>query len=572
MATTDSSLLPQDLPQPVADNAPAVFLRQLEADAAPDLKKVAVASFLGALGLIGFSASVAQLISLAITHQTPATWLWFAAVAAIALRFLAHLYRDRLGQGVSARLRQRLRQQLLIQANTSGPFKLQAQGNTAWWAQRHIEQVDAMHGYFAKYLPARMTALIVPLMIIVISLGVDWVAGLLLLLATPLIPFFMMLIGWGAEAIQKTQQDQQASLASQLLDRLEALPWLRRQGALEASSESVEQAAESYRSVSMRVLRVVFLSSATLELVSAMSIGLMAIYIGFSLVGFLTFGPAAALTLFSGLFLLMLAPECFLPLRQLAQAHHDMTAAKAAAQTLAPLLLEQTSNQKLTTYDVEQDSTVTLKHISFQYDGTNNKAILDDVSISFERGQVIGISGDSGVGKSTLLGLIAGFLEPSQGSVQRTEHWSWLNQRPYLFHCSLRDNLLMACQPIPTDQQLIEALADAGIALPDATLVVGLDTAIGDLNRGVSGGQAQRIALARALLNQSTLWLLDEPTAALDEQTRDQLLDTLLSRAKRDQVTVIVASHDQALLARCDQVYSIHQGKLFRNDSQGLMA
>jgi ABC-type transport system involved in cytochrome bd biosynthesis fused ATPase/permease subunit len=156
--------------------------------------------------------------------------------------------------------------------------------------------------------------------------------------------------------------------------------------------------------------------------------------------------------------------------------------------------------------------------------------------------------------------------------VQRTEHWSWLNQRPYLFHCSLRDNLLMACQPIPTDLQLIEALADAGIALPDATLVVGLDTAIGDLNRGVSGGQAQRIALARALLNQSTLWLLDEPTAALDEQTRDQLLDTLLSRAKRDQVTVIVASHDQALLARCDQVYSIHQGKLFRNDSQGLMA
>lgn len=529
-----------------------------------------MASTVGAVGLIGFSAAVAELISLAITHERPAYWLWLAAIAAIALRFVAHLYRDRMGQRVSARLRQHLRQKLLVHANQAGPFNLQAQGNTAWWAQRHIEQVDALHGYLSKYLPARITAMVVPLIIIAVCLGVDWVAGLLLLLATPLIPFFMVLIGWGTEAVHKSQQDQQAALASQLLDRLEALPWLRRQGALETSSKSVEYAAETYRSVSMRVLRVAFLSSATLELVSAMSIGLMAIYIGFSLVGFLTFGPASALTLFSGLFLLMLAPECFLPLRQLAQAHHDMTAAKAAAQTLAPIFLEQPHNKKLITYDAEQGGMVTLTHVSFHYGGQNAQDVVDDVSINIEQGQVIGIAGDSGQGKSTLLGLIAGFLEPTQGSLKRAKRWSWLNQRPYLFHCSLRENLLMACQRNSSDDQLIQALADAGIRLPDSTLADGLDTPIGDLNRGVSGGQAQRIALARALLNQSTLWLLDEPTAALDEQTRDQLLDTLLSRAKRDEVTVIVASHDQALLSRCDQVYSIHNGKLILNNTQGL--
>lgn len=530
-----------------------------------------MASTVGAFGLIGFSAAVAELISLAITHQRPAYWLWLAAITAIALRFVAHLYRDRMGQRVSARLRQHLRQKLLVHANQAGPFNLQAQGNTAWWAQRHIEQVDALHGYLSKYLPARITAMIVPLIIIAVCLSVDWVAGLLLLLATPLIPFFMVLIGWGTEAVHKSQQDQQASLASQLLDRLEALPWLRRQGALETSSKSVEHAAETYRSVSMRVLRVAFMSSATLELVSAMSIGLMAIYIGFSLVGFLTFGPASALTLFSGLFLLMLAPECFLPLRQLAQAHHDMTAAKAAAQTLAPIFLEQPHNKKLTTYDAEQGGMVTLTHVSFHYDGQNPQDVIDDVSINIKQGQVIGIAGDSGQGKSTLLGLIAGFLEPTQGSLKRAKRWSWLNQRPYLFHCSLRENLLMACQHNSSDDQLIQALADAGIRLPDSTLADGLDTPIGDLNRGVSGGQAQRIALARALLNQSLLWLLDEPTAALDEHTRDQLLDTLLSRAKRDKVTVIVASHDQTLLARCDQVYSIHNGKLILNNTQGLI-
>ena len=572
MATTDSSIPSKAPSQPEADQAPAIFLRQIKADAAPELKKVTVASIVGVLGLIGFSAAVAELVSLAINHQTPAYWLWLLAVLAIALRFGAHFYRDRLGQHISARIRLRIRRQLLAHVNQSGPYKLQDQGNTAWWAQRHIEQVDVLHGYLAKYLPARMTAVFVPLIIIAVCMSIDWVAGLLLLLATPLIPFFMALIGWGAESVQKTQLDQQAALASQLLDRLEALPWLRRQGALQSSSESVEQAAETYRSLSMRVLRVVFLSSATLELVSAMSIGLMAIYIGFSLVGFLTFGPAAELTLFSGLFLLMLAPECFLPLRQLAQAHHDMTAAKAAAQTLAPILLEQTIlekpvleksiNEKSVLYDTKLFSGVALEKLSFHYDGQTGAALLKDISIDFEPGQVIGIAGNSGSGKSTLLGLIAGFLKPKQGKVLRAENWSWLNQQPYLFHSTLRENLLLACQTIPPDGQLIQALADAGIKLPDATLAQGLDTPIGDLNRGVSGGQAQRIALARALLNRSTLWLLDEPTAALDEQTRDQLLDTLLNRAKRDHVTVIVASHDQALLARCDKVYSIQAGKL----------
>jgi ATP-binding cassette subfamily C protein CydD len=580
MATTDSSIPSKAPSQPDADQAPAVFLRQIKADAAPELKKVALASIVGVVGLLGFSVAVAELVSLAINHQAPAYWLWLLAVIAIALRFGAHLYRDRLGQRISARIRLRIRRQLLTHANQSGPFSLQAQGNTAWWAQRHIEQVDALHGYLAKYLPARMTAAFVPLIIIAVCMSIDWVAGLLLLLATPLIPFFMALIGWGAESVQKTQQDQQAALASQLLDRLEALPWLRRQGALQSSSESVDQAAETYRSLSMRVLRVVFLSSATLELVSAMSIGLLAIYIGFSLVGFLTFGPASALTLFSGLFLLMLAPECFLPLRQLAQAHHDMTAAKAAAQTLAPILLEQTVLEepvlekslhgKQVTHDAKLFSGVTLDQVSFHYDGQTEAALLNDVSIVFEPGQVIGIAGNSGSGKSTLLGLMAGFLSPTKGRVLRTEHWSWLNQQPYLFHSTLRENLLLACQTIPPDSQLIQALGDAGITLPDATLTNGLDTPIGDLNRGVSGGQAQRIALARALLNQSTLWLLDEPTAALDEQTRDQLLDTLLNRAKRDQVTVIVASHDQALLARCDKVYSIQAGKLLPFSPEGV--
>jgi len=151
----------------------------------------------------------------------------------------------------------------------------------------------------------------VPLCIIAIVFSVDWIAGLLLLLATPIIPVFMALIGWGTESVHQSQQEKQAALASHLLERLEALPWLRRQGAIEETAADVEVAANEYRRVSMRVLRVAFLSSATLEFFSAVSIGLLAIYIGFSLVGLFTFGPSAVLTLASGLFILLLAPECF---------------------------------------------------------------------------------------------------------------------------------------------------------------------------------------------------------------------------------------------------------------------
>ena len=560
MDTTDNPPLTQ-LPQgPASERTPALFLRSLKEDAKPELRWAAASSLMGVVGLILFCLPVAWLIDAAIDEGKPPIWWWAMALLGLLVRYVAHLFRDRMGQTLSARIRSRLRTQFLGTATQLGPVGLAAQGNAAWWANQYLEQIDALHGYLARYLPARLSAVIVPLSIIVVTFSVDWIAGLLLLLATPIIPVFMALIGWGTESVHQSQQEKQAALASHLLERLEALPWLRRQGAIEETAADVEVAANEYRRVSMRVLRVAFLSSATLEFFSAVSIGLLAIYIGFSLVGLFTFETSTVLTLASGLFILLLAPECFLPLRLMAQAHHDMTAAKAAAQSLNPWLPSPvdshgTSNRP-EPYDRSNEICLDLRRVSFRF-SPDSAWILQNVSCQLKAGEILGVSGPSGSGKSTLLALVAGFLSPTEGRVARAADWSWLNQRPYLFHQTLRENLLLARSDSVSDDKLVAVLRDAGITLPDPSLPEGLDTRIGELNRGVSGGQAQRIALARALLKGARLWVLDEPTAALDETTRDQLIDTLMAAARQTKTAVIMATHDPKLLAACDHVLTL---------------
>lgn len=521
---------------------------------------------LATMGMVAFSAAVALIVDAAMNNATPNSWLWLLGIAGVALRLAANLWRDHVAQRVSAHLRSELRQALVLHATALGPHRLAREGNTGWWAQQYLEQVDALHGYLARYLPAQQAATVTPLIIIAITLTVDWIAGLLILLATPIIPIFMVLIGWGTEAVHRTQQAQQATLAAHLMDRLQAMPWLRRMCATGQAKLDVEQAAQDYRKVSMRVLRVAFLSSATLEFFSAVSIGLMAIYIGFALIGLVSFGPADQMTLAAGLFMLMLAPECFMPLRQLAQAHHDMNAAKASAEMLAPLLSNPTPpSDKPNTPNVIQvcpDEKVAahLADVTLQWPDADEPA-LKDIVMPVKRGEIIGISGDSGQGKSTLINLLAGFIAPTSGRTCRDSQWAWLGQRPHLFHGSVRENLLLGCETEAPEEIMLAMLAKVGLALPNPLLPEGLERPIGETNAGVSGGQAQRIALARAMLSPATLWLLDEPTAALDADTRDELLDALVAHVREQQITVVMASHDNKALACCDRVMTLQGGQ-----------
>lgn len=513
------------------------------------------------LGLVGVGllyAGLAGLLSAALTTTpgAPSDVVWLAMATGLLLRLVGGLLRDRAGLQLSAKVRQTLRGELLATATRHGPARLASLGPTAWWTQRLLDQVDALHGYHARYLPALEAAKLLPLAVAGLVLALDWIAGLLLLIALPLIPLFMALIGLGTQAVQEAQQDRQARLAAELQQRLLALPALRRLGALPESIRAVAEAADGHRTLAMRVLRVAFLSSSTLELFSALAIGLVALYVGFALLGLIGFGPAPQLTPATGFFILMLAPEAFLPLRQLAQAYHDRGAALAAAESLAPLL---GAIDPGATPQVSNEPTVALRFeaVDFGY-GEAPCGVLAQQRFALQRGEVLGLSGSSGSGKSTVLALAAGFLAPRAGRIVRCARWAWVPQRVHLFHGTLRANLQLAARV--DDEALHQALAAVGLALPQPALPAGLDTSIGDGDSGVSGGQAQRIGVARALLAGAGLWLLDEPTAALDESARDQLLDRLLPLAREAGAAVLIASHDPVVLARCDRVLALPAG------------
>jgi ATP-binding cassette subfamily C protein CydD len=298
----------------------------------------------------------------------------------------------------------------------------------------------------------------------------------------------------------------------------------------------------------MRVLRVAFLSSAALEFFSAIAIALLAIYVGFSLAGYITFGPASYMSYDKGLMLLLLAPECFLSLRQLAQAHHEKSAAEAAETTLIELhnRLAQQHAPRAIAPDEGPHTALILEHLEFSYAANNTQAapLIHDFSLTVMPGELVALKGDSGVGKSTLLHLVAGFLSPTAGCINRPKPIAWLGQSSRLFYGTLRENLQRARLDSITDEAMAAALAEVGLDLGSADLSHGLDTVIRERHQGISSGQAQRIAMARCLLQDARLWLLDEPTSALDETGRIALWATLKRLVSKHQIVALVATHD----------------------------
>ncbi|MBP5980114.1 MAG: thiol reductant ABC exporter subunit CydD [Halomonas sp.] len=458
----------------------------------------------------------------------------------------------------SLRIRQHARRQLLDKYWALGPAWLAYQQSGAL-ATQAVENIEALDGYFARfYTQLRITA-VLPLVILLVVIKFDYLVAVFLLISAPIIPLFMALVGMGAERINRDQFAAVARLSAHFLDRVRGMSTLQLFGRTASAHKDVWWATDDYRRLSMRTLRLAFLSSAVLEFFASVAIAVVAMYVGFGLLGYIEYGPAPSLTLFSGLAVLLLAPEFFQPLRTLSQHYHDRATALGAAESLVTVLNEASIQRSILSEPDAVEDIAVLKNVSVEY--ASRGRVLGPIDLTVKKGSVIAISGPSGSGKSTLLALLAGFLTPSQGSLQLAQpRYAWLDQQPSLLHGSLADNLRLA-NPTADTSAMLAALRQAGLQALLEKLPHGLDTLIGERGIGLSGGQAQRLALARIYLSDASLILLDEPTASLDTETEGAVIKALLAWAAQGR-TMVMATHHPAAIQAAQRHLEMRSGHL----------
>ena len=423
------------------------------------------------------------------------------------------------------------------------------------------DQAALIRPYAARFVLAQMRVAVLPAAVLVCAFSTAWVAGIILLIAGPAIPVFMALIGHAAGRASREQLQDMESMGALLADRAGALADIRLLGATAALGRDFARAAEAMRRTSMRVLAIAFLSSTVLELFAALGIAMMAVFCGFSLLGEIGFGTwGAPLSPAQALFLLLIAPEFFQPLRDLAAAWHDRASADAAALALAeaeapqPLMAGQGGPAPALPRAGLSLRGLVCRGISFP-------------DLDLPEGAALAVTGPSGAGKSTLLRLIAGLEQPDAGAIWldgvplgdgNADAWraglGWMPQGVHFLDDTLKANLRMGR---PGD--LAPALDMAAAAHLVAALPEGLATRLGERGAGLSGGEARRLTLARALHGSPQLILADEPTADLDAATAAEVTRGLLA-AHRKGAGLIVASHDPALVAAIGREYRLGAG------------
>lgn len=563
-------------PLPQASVSRADQIRRLDALAAPVRGRLRVAGGCTVVAgwlLIAQAALIALLVQRGLVEGADPALLAPALLALVAVglaRAALLLGARRTADAAGTTLRASLRRTLAVRVLGRGAPWLRRQRSGAL-SELTGTHVDALDGYFGGYLLARLEVMLVPLAMLVVALLVEPVVGVLLLVTMPLAPVFMMLVGWGAQAASQRQLRALSRMGGHFADRLRGLGLIRLYGRGDAELAGIEGAAEGLRERSLKVLRIAFLSSTVLEFFASVSVAVIALYLGMSYLGMIDLRGGAPLTLGTGLFLLLLAPEFYAPMRRLAAHYHDRASALAAleeiehaladdvepASSAAPQADEPIRSTSLAPAASTTAPAVTLQGISVRHAGAGRDA-LSALDLEIAPGEFVALAGGSGSGKSTLLEAIAGWLPLREGRIVIAPHDARIGyapQRPYLFHGSIADNLRIA-RPDADDASL-QAAAEAAQVMRFATrLPGGLDTVIGERGFGLSGGEARRIALARLFLRDPALALLDEPTAFLDPDTERAVLEALVAFARGR--TLIVATHSDAALEAAGRVVKLH--------------
>ena len=533
--------------------------------------------FLSSLFLIAQAALLADILHQLIIEQVDKYELishFIAILAIVAIRAACSWGREIAGYRCGEYVRVHIRQLVMNKLQELGPAYIKGKP-AGTWATLLLEQVEDMQDFFSRYLPQMSLSVLIPFAILIVVFPQNWAAGLVFLLTAPLVPLFMALVGMGAADANRRNFKALQRLSGHFYDRLQSMTTIRLFNKTAQETEHLHGASEIFRKRTMEVLRLAFLSSAVLEFFTSISIAIVAVYFGFTFIGELDFGHyGTTVTLFTGLFILILAPEFYQPLRDLGTFYHAKAQAVGAAESLVEFLNTDTNAQTNGTKKVSNSTTLDIQVTDLIVTTHDDKTLLGPISFHLFEGSQTALVGPSGAGKTSLINAILGFL-PYQGSIKINgielsqldkKQWyqeiNWVGQNPTLVHGTIEENITLGKQEITKEQlDLASQQAFANEFIDD----LGYQHAISDRSGGLSVGQAQRLALARALLQQGRLWILDEPTASLDAKS-ERLVMKSLNEATQG-LTTLMISHRLDQLHAMDTILVMDKGQVVQSGS-----
>jgi len=505
-------------------------------------------------------------------NRPQVTPLFFPLLVILFLRALFMWLAEVSAGTLAIRIKTRLRTQLMHKILSRGPAFVHAE-NSGELTNTAVQGIESLDAYFSQYLPQIALSVLLPIAILVAVFPLDWVSGLVMLLTAPLIPVFMILIGRASEAATKHQWNTLSRLSTYFLDTLQGLRELKMLGQSRARAEKIMAVSDQYRLKTMNVLRITFLSALVLELIGTISTAVIAVQIGLRLLyGRMAFEQA--------FFILLLAPEFYLPLRQLGARFHAGANGIQAARRIFSILAvpdltpaEPHPHSKVEIGVVQQ---IEFSNVSYSHPGQTTPAVVE-INLRVRSGEMVALVGPTGAGKSTLAHLLMGFARPESGEIFVNgisltsidpliwrRQVAWVPQQPVLFQGSLAENIALG-KPDASLQHIEQAARLAHLDRLIDSLRDGYHTRIEEFGQRLSGGEIQKVALARAFLVDAPVLILDEPSAHLDPDTEAELEEA--AQRLRDGRTVIVIAHRLPTVYRSNQILVLDHGRIIERGS-----
>ncbi|RWZ52178.1 thiol reductant ABC exporter subunit CydD [Halobacillus fulvus] len=456
----------------------------------------------------------------------------------------------------------------IIDKFAKNPVQASLQGQSGRKVSVLMDSVDEIDGYYTSYIPQMIQTAIIPVMILVVVFTHHLYSGIIMVITAPFIPFFMAIVGIMTQKKSEEQMEKLSAFSGRFLDTLQGLTTLKLFGRSKQQKEVIEETSLGFRDATMNVLKVAFVSSLMLEFISMLSIGIIALEIAIRLVIY------ESIPYFSAFFILVLAPEFYLTLKDFGSAFHTGRGSTGAANQLIDELEKEEQVIEWGTRELQatHPPQISLTDLSYQYNEASSFR-LSSLQARVDSGSNVAIVGRSGSGKTTLLHLISGLMRPESGAVEvngrplsdyKEPSWfgelSYISQSPYLFSGTIADNIAIGGKGEHTRDEIEVAAEKAGISDLIASLEHGYDTPVGEAGRGLSGGEKQRLALARAFLKRPSVILFDEPTTGLDLRTEQILQQSIKELSKT--ATVITVAHRLHTIREADQILFLEKGKL----------